>query len=78
MKLALLLCGAAKEKLADAAKLALGMVAAGMEPEEAAEQTIKEYPHLKLTAREVPVFAADTSGSSDGFAAIRSIFAKRG
>lgn len=76
-KLALLLCGVAKEKLSDGAKIALGLVAAGMEPETAAAKAVEEYPHLKLAVREVPKFAAQASGSSDGFAAIKSIFAKK-
>ncbi|MBQ8171945.1 MAG: hypothetical protein IJZ95_08160 [Oscillospiraceae bacterium] len=76
-KLALLLCGVAKEKLSDGAKIALGLVAAGMEPETAAAKAVEEYPHLKLAVREVPKFAAQASGSGDGFAAIKSIFAKK-
>ena len=77
VKLALLLGGTAKDKLDDAAKIALGLVGAGMEPEEAAAKAIEEYPHFKLATREVPVFAAQTKGSNDGYAAIKSIFAKR-
>ncbi|MBQ4165770.1 MAG: hypothetical protein IJD85_05545 [Oscillospiraceae bacterium] len=77
VKLALLMCGAAKSKLSEGEKLAAGFVAAGASPEEAAEAAVQSYPHLKLTEREVPTFAAATSGKSDGFAAIRGIFAKR-
>lgn len=76
-KLALLLCGTAKEKLSDGAKIALGLVSAGMEPETAAAKAVEEYPHLKLAVRDVPKFAAQTGGSGDGFAAIKSIFAKK-
>ncbi len=76
IKLSLLLCGASKEKLEEAAKLSAAFVAAGLTPEEAAEKTVSEYPHLKLVTREVPTFAAQSSGSGDGFGAIRSIFAK--
>lgn len=77
VKLALLMCGAAKSKLAEGEKLAAGFVAAGASPEEAAETAVHSYPHLKLTEREIPTFSAATSGKSDGFAAIRGIFAKR-
>ena len=77
VKLALLLCGADKEKLDEAARIALGLVGTGIEPEEAAAEAVAEYPHLKLASRAVPVFAAQSKGSSDGFAAIKSIFAKR-
>ncbi len=77
IKLALLLCGTAKEKLEEGAKLAEAFVAAGLTPDEAAEKAVTEYPHLKLVTREVPKFAAQNSGSGDGFSAIRSIFAKR-
>ncbi len=76
LKLALLMCGTAKERLEEGAKLAEGLCAAGLQPEEAAEQIVKAYPHLKLVSREVPRFAAQTAGSGDGFSAIRSIFAK--
>ncbi len=77
LKLALLLGGVAKEKLNEAAKLCEGFVSMGLTPEEAAEKAVQEYPHLKLNARELPKFAAQSGGSGDGFAAIRSIFAKR-
>ncbi|GEM_PF-4448339 len=77
IKLTLLMCGVAKSKLSEGEKLAAGFVAAGASPEEAAETAAQSYPHLKLTEREVPTFAAATSGKSDGFAAIRGIFAKR-
>lgn len=77
VKLALLMCGAEREKLPEGAVLAMGLVAAGADPEEAAAKVITEYPHLKLKKREIPVFAAESRGSSDGFAAIKSIFARR-
>ncbi len=76
-KLALLLNGAARTKLSESAKIALLLVESGAAPEEAAQAVLQEYPHLKLTDREVPTFSAATSGSGDGFSAIRSIFAKR-
>lgn len=77
LKLALLLCGAAKEKLEEGAQLAAGFCLMGMQPEDAAAKTVAEYPHLKLISREVPTFAAQSAGSGDGFSAIRSIFARR-
>ena len=77
VKLALLLCGVDREKLDEGTKLAVGFVGAGMQPDLAAEKAVLEYPHLRLAHREVPVFAAQSHGSTDGFAAIRSIFGKR-
>ena len=77
IKLALLLCGAAKEKLEEGSMLAHGFCIAGMEPEDAAQRVMEEYPHLRLISREVPKFAAQGGGSGDGFAAIRNIFARR-
>lgn len=77
IKLALLLAGAAKEKLNEGAKLVELLCLSGMEPEEAAEKVVSEYPNLRLVTRQLPKFAAQTSGTSDGFAAIRSIFSKR-
>ncbi len=76
-KLALLMNGAARTKLSESAKIALLLVESGAEPEEAAAAVLQEYPHLKRTDREVPSFSAATSGSGDGFSAIRSIFSKR-
>ncbi|MBQ8196237.1 MAG: hypothetical protein IJZ47_12850 [Oscillospiraceae bacterium] len=77
IKVALLLNGVSKEKLEEAAKIAAVFAATGLSPEDAAAKAVAEYPHLKLVSREVPRFAAQTSGSGDGFSAIRSIFAKR-
>ena len=77
IKLSLLLCGVDKNKLDEAAKLAAAFVAAGLTPEDAAEKAVAEYPHLKLTKRDLPTFATQSGGSGDGFSAIRSIFAKR-
>ncbi len=76
-KLALLMNGAARSKLSEGAKIALLLVESGAAPEDAAETVLQEYPHLKRTDREVPVFSAAASGSGDGFSAIRSIFAKK-
>lgn len=77
IKLALLMGGISKEKLEEAARIAAVFAATGLSPEDAAAKTAAEYPHLKLVSREIPKFAAQTSGSGDGFSAIRSIFAKR-
>lgn len=77
IKLSLLLCGVDKAKLEEGARLASAFAATGLSPEEAAQKAAAEYPHLKLTKRELPAFAAQTGGSGDGFSAIRSIFAKR-
>ena len=77
IKVALLLGGVSKEKLEEAAKIAAVFAATGLSPEDAAAKAVAEYPQLKLVSREVPRFAAQTSGSGDGFSAIRSIFAKR-
>lgn len=75
-KLALLMNGASCSSLEEGARFALGLVGVGMAPEDAAQRTMEVYPHLRLTKRELPVFSAETKGS-DGFAAIRSIFARR-
>lgn len=77
LKLALLMNGVAKQKLEEAAQLAAVFAAAGLAPEDAAAKTVQEYPHLRLLTKEMPRFAAQSGGSSDGFSAIRSIFAKR-
>lgn len=77
IRLALLLAGAAKEKLGEAEKLAEGLCAAGAAPAEAAAEIISCYPHLKAVKRELPQFAAQTGGTDDGFSLIRSIFARR-
>ena len=77
IKLTLLMCGVDKAKLEEGAKLAAVFAATGLTPEQAAEKAVAEYPHLKLTKRELPTFAAQSGGSGDGFSAIRSIFAKR-
>ena len=77
IKLALLLAGAAKEKLPDAAKLAEGLCAAGAAPAEAASEVMLGYPHLRAVRRELPQLAAQSGGKDDGFALIRSIFSAR-
>lgn len=77
VKLALLMCGAAKEKLDEGLVLVMGFCSTGLTPEAAAVKVVNEYPHLKLVSRDVPTFAAQSTGVGDGFSAIRSIFAKR-
>lgn len=78
LRLALLAGGAAPEKLDEGVKLAAGILTAqGGEPESAAGAVLMEYPHIKLAKRSIPKLSAESSGSGDGFAAIRSIFAKR-
>lgn len=77
IKLALLLAGTAKEKLSEAAKLVEGLCALGKTPEDAAAEIIGGYPHLKAVQRELPQLSAQTGGADDGFALIRSIFARR-
>ena len=76
LKLALLTGGAAPERLCEGVKLAAGIMSAdGTEPDDAAAEV--EYPHLRLVRRSVPQFSAESRGASDGFAAIRSIFARK-
>ena len=77
LKAELLMNGASREFLAQAAELAQMLCDAGSTPAQAAKEIIEKYPHMKLTRREIPQFAAQTSGSGDGFAAVRRIFAKR-
>ena len=77
-KLALLTGGAAPERLCEGVKLAAGIMSAdGTEPDDAAAEVLREYPHLRLVRRSVPQFSAESRGASDGFAAIRSIFARK-
>ena len=78
IKLALLTGGAAPEKLDEGVKLAAGLMESdGTEPDDAAAEVLREYPHIRLVKRSVPQFSAESRGSSDGFAAIRSIFARK-
>ena len=75
---ALLTGGAAPERLCEGVKLAAGIMSAdGTEPDDAAAEVLREYPHLRLVRRSVPQFSAESRGASDGFAAIRSIFARK-
>ena len=77
VKLALLLCGAAKERLDEAAKIAYGLCALGKTPAEAAAEVLAGYPHFMAVQRELPQFSAQGGGYNDGFSAIRSIFARK-
>lgn len=74
---ALLLLGITKEKLEDGTSLAIGLCSTGKTPEEAAAEIVSAYPHLKAVQREIPQFSAASSGSDDGFSAIRKIFSGR-
>lgn len=76
-KLALLLAGAAKEKLAEAVSLTSMLCKSGKTPEEAAAEIIAAYPHLKAVQREIPQFSAGSSGTNDGFSAVRRIFSAK-
>lgn len=76
-KLALLLAGAAKEKLAEAVSLTSMLCKSGKNPDEAAAEIIAAYPHLKAVQREIPQFSAGSSGTNDGFSAVRRIFSAK-
>lgn len=76
-KLALLLAGVAKEKLAEAVSLTSMLCKSGKTPEEAAAEIIAAYPHLKAVQREIPRFSAGSSGTNDGFSAVRRIFSAK-
>ena len=73
-KLALLMAGAAKEKLAEAVSLTSMLCKSGKTPEEAAAEIIAAYPHLKAVQREIPQLSAVSSGTSDGFSTVRRVF----
>lgn len=77
IKLALLVGGASREKLQQAAQIANALVHDGADPETAAEVVLSECPQLRLTQREVPKFATASGGKADGLSALRSIFAAR-
>lgn len=78
IKLALLTGGASPEKLDEGVKLAAGLMAAeDADPETAVQEVLREYPHIRLAKRSVPQFSAESRGNSDGFAAIRNIFARK-
>ncbi len=73
-KLALLLAGVAKEKLSEAVSLTSVLCKSGRSPAEAASDIVAAYPHLKAVQREIPQFSAGSSGTNDGFSAVRKIF----
>ncbi len=77
IRVALLIEGAAREQLSEAARLAEGLCAAGAAPEQAAHEVLAGYPHLRAVRREMPQFSAQSGGSTDGFSMIRSIFARK-
>ena len=77
IRLALLSSGIAKEKLDEGTALAQGICKSGKSAEDAAAEIAENYPHLKATQQAIPKFSAAESGNSDGFAAIRKIFAGR-
>lgn len=77
IRLELLLAGADKERLEEGARLAAGLCGAGKAPADAAAEVVAEYPHIRAVQREIPQLSAQGGGRDDGFAAIRSIFAKR-
>lgn len=76
-KLALLMSGAAKEKLPEALVLASVLCKSGKSPEEAAVEIISAYPHLKAVQHDIPRFSAGGLGENDGFSAVRRIFSAR-
>ncbi len=76
-KLALLMSGAAKERLSEALALTSVLCKSGKTPEEAAMEIISAYPHLKAVQRDIPRFSAGGLGESDGFSAVRRIFSAR-
>ncbi|MDE7194654.1 MAG: hypothetical protein K2O14_11890 [Oscillospiraceae bacterium] len=77
IRLELLMAGADKERLEEGSRLAAGLCGAGKAPADAAAEIVAEYPHLRAVRREIPQLSAQGGGRDDGFAAIRSIFAKK-
>lgn len=77
IRLELLMAGADKERLDEGARLAAGLCGAGMAPADAAAEVVAEYPHIRAVQREIPQLSVQGGGRDDGFAAIRSIFAKK-
>lgn len=77
IKVKLLVLGILPEKLEDGAAMAYGLCLAGKSPEAAADEIIEAYPHLKAVRQELPQFSAESTGSKDGFSAIRKIFSAR-
>ena len=77
IKVQLLVLGIIPEKLEDGAAMAYGLCLAGKSPESAADEIITAYPHLKAVRQEIPQFSSESTGSGDGFSAIRRIFSAR-
>lgn len=77
VRLALLMAGIAKERLEESAAIAAGLCKSGKTPEEAAEEIVNAYPHLRAVRRDMPCFSASGVSENDGFSVIRGIFAKR-
>lgn len=77
IKVKLLILGIIPEKLEDGAAMAYGLCLAGKTSDEAADEIIKAYPHLKAVRREIPQFSTESAGSGDGFSMIRKIFSAR-
>lgn len=74
IKVALLIAGVTAEKLYEASALVRGLYDSGKPIEDAVEEVVGAYPHLRAVKREIPQFAAASSGGNDGFSAIRRIF----
>lgn len=74
IKVALLIAGITAEKLDEASALVRGLYDSGKSIEDAVEEVVGAYPHLRAVKREIPQFAAASSGGNDGFSAIRRIF----
>lgn len=77
IKVKLLILGILPEKLEDGAAMAYGLCLAGKTADDAASEIIGAYPHFKAVRRELPQFSAESTGSGDGFSAIRRIFSAR-
>jgi len=80
LKLALLIGGASPERLDEGMRLAESIKAAaadeGLTYDDAANEVLREYPHIRLSRRTIPRFSAEGTVREDGFAAIRGIFAR--
>lgn len=74
IKVALLIAGVTAEKLDEASAMVRGLYDSGKPIEDAVAEVIDAYPHLRVVKREIPQFAAASSGGNDGFSAIRRIF----
>ncbi len=77
IKVKLLILGILPEKLEDGSAMAYGLCIAGKSADDSANEIISAYPHFKAVRRELPQFSAESTGSGDGFSAIRRIFSAR-